>query len=206
MTVLLDNRIHPRKLTWITQNDGLEKVAPFKVKICPFLISMLDFWGIYVRFLCQKSPIIYKYTQKTNHSCRPCFVHHPWQALFFLKSLQVSLEADEVSYGTCLRILAAAFATGMCWNISYPPTKKTTRSSRKFGAVRSYLRRMKLHAVLLGFLWVPLFKKSILSIQFFWTKNGILHFGGGWKLDYFFDDWSNPAPSLTYPPSEIRVY
>ena len=37
----------PEKLTWIpkmNQNDGLEKVDSFK--IWPFLVSMLDFWGV----------------------------------------------------------------------------------------------------------------------------------------------------------------
>ena len=34
-----------QQLTWMdTQNHGLEKVDSFK--IWPFLISMLDFWGV----------------------------------------------------------------------------------------------------------------------------------------------------------------
>ena len=36
--------IHPRKLIWIPENDGLEKVDSFE--IWPFLVSMLDFRGV----------------------------------------------------------------------------------------------------------------------------------------------------------------
>ena len=55
--ILPNERLHPkgkqlkiynpsRKLTWImdTQNDGLEKLTPFKH--CHFLVFTLDFWGV----------------------------------------------------------------------------------------------------------------------------------------------------------------
>ena len=39
-------RVTSPKTNMDTQNDGLEKVDPFK--IWPFLVSMLDFWGVYL--------------------------------------------------------------------------------------------------------------------------------------------------------------
>ena len=38
--------IHPRKLNWTPKNDGLERGD--SLKIWPCLVSMLDFWGVYI--------------------------------------------------------------------------------------------------------------------------------------------------------------